>query len=162
MPGQVTEKLREQLTHLDKEQALAEINALLTLADALQDKCEAREWKLWVTAGISAAWVFFSSILVTALGALLSLVEIKVGGATILAVCVSSAALLAVLTTLCVRAWKRQARDKQTIHGIVDMLREVEPAMADFLNFSALKQQQLKIRLRRFEIGPGVNRLGTS
>ena len=162
MPRHVTDKLREQLTPLVKEQALEEVNGLLTVADALQDKCESREWRLWVTAGIFFAWLVLSSFLAGAVGTLPLLVEVKVGGAIIAGVSLSSGVLLFVLMTLCVRGWRRQARDRETIHEIVDMLREVESALAGFLNFSALEQQQLRIRLRRFEIGPGPDRLGTS
>ncbi len=155
------EQLKEQLPTIlhDKEVASEQMEKLLATAEALQDKYEARDRRLWLTlfAGVTLLGVL------GALPALLTTIPDLQGtkaSTGVQAWAFSLSLWLVIVTcTLCFRDWRRQRRDKRTIHEIVDMLREVEAAVMMYHHFTALEEQNLRIRLRRFEIGPEVDRI---
>lgn len=50
---------------------------------------------------------------------------------------------------------KVSRRDRRALHRVVDLLREVEKAVAEQNGVSDLERLELRIRLARFGIGPG-------
>ncbi len=153
--SQVQERMQELIA--DRDHAVAEIDKLLTVAETLQDKCEARERRLYLTFVFLCFGLLFLGLVFSILALLPALKETNVPTVFIPCATVSGLGMLDLIGTLCFRDWRRQARDRTTIQSIVDMLREVESAMAKHVGFTALEEQHLKLRLQRFSIGPGAD-----
>ena len=55
------------------------------------------------------------------------------------------------------RAGKETRRDRRALNEMVNILRELEPALAERYRLSALERAFLRIRLARFDIGAGLS-----
>lgn len=60
--------------------------------------------------------------------------------------------------TVIYRMNRQEKRDRKALFSIVDMLREIEPIIAEKEELSALERAEIRIRLARLDIGPGGSR----
>src|SRR5438445_11660591 len=110
---QVKERMQELLA--DRDHAIAEIDKLLALAEALQDKCEARERKLILTLVFLSVWFVFIMILPWTLESIPGLNDTRVF-ALALFVCLGSLPwVLALIGSIWFCDRRRQSRDQTTI-----------------------------------------------
>jgi hypothetical protein len=150
-------KQRMQDAFADREHAFDQFDKLLSVAETLQDKCEARERKLHLTFSLFSLLILTSGLVLAVLSSIPELQGPSVSVSSNLFGIGSVLIVVAYIAPLCFRDRKRQSRDRQTIHSIVDMLREVETAFALQMHFSAIEEENFKVRLRRFEIGPSAD-----
>jgi hypothetical protein len=50
---------------------------------------------------------------------------------------------------------RQLARERRALHRIVDLLRDVEKGIVEKNNLSTMERTEFRIRLSRFDIGPG-------
>ena len=130
---------------------------LLYLAESLLDKCE--EWErrssiiltvemgtVAAAAGSVAYWV--------SLGSLENSPSIT---GIVGVLCSFTCVLVGYLSLVQARLRRHFTRDQRALLSIVDMLREVEYGISQLENLSAIEQAGFRIRLSRFDIGPGRN-----
>jgi hypothetical protein len=139
---------------------LEDIEKLLTLAEELQDKCDqadmsvkrSRMWQIIFTVissiGVvilllwgssqSKHFTFWMGI------ALLTfvIIYINIGG----------------FENFIQHSKSHKSRDQRALYQIVELLREIEGALARKGNWSTLDRAQFRIRLSRFDIGPSSRR----
>jgi uncharacterized membrane protein len=131
-----------------------ESEKLLRLAEELQDKCEQYERRVWMLLLIGATLIvlllMFSNYLVSAfppdsvyrtLVTFLPYLYFSATGAS--------------LTYMYARIRRQAVRERRALHSIVDMLRGLEKGIAEKNNLSTLERAEFRIRLSRFDIGPG-------
>ncbi len=144
---------------IDRSQVIHEIDRLLNGAENLQDKCEARERKICLT--ILFGLLFL--LCLTAFGELLKKALPDEADRRFLTSFDLASGLWYILFwlglgMLCYRDFRRQLRDRRSMDTIVNMLREVHEALSAHYEFTALQYQHVKLRLRRFEIGPSADK----
>jgi hypothetical protein len=138
------------------ENAAQEVEKLLTLAEGLEQRCES--WERQIT------WMLAATVALLGLAfpVVVRLVVPRTeGGGTVLVQVVSgvitggSAALMFIFALQVVLRMKRHLRrDQRALYEIVGMLREIESALAQRNQLSALERAEIRIRLARFDIGP--------
>lgn len=139
--------------HEEPGRLYEEADKLLGLAERLQDKCEQYERRLWLLfAACTGLTVAFWSLAVylsflpfsNRLGYLWAVLAFLYGFG---------------VTTFWRFMWakvdQRLTRERRALHSIVDMLRDLEKGIAERNNLSALERAEFRIRLSRFDIGPG-------
>jgi hypothetical protein len=131
-----------------------EADKLLRLAEELQDKCEQYERRVWILlimgATVVTALAIFSGYLISAFPhdsvyrtmatAFSSLYGFATGAS---------------LVYIYARIRRQVARERRALNGIVDMLRGLEKGIGERSNLSTLERAEFRIRLSRFDIGPG-------
>ena len=142
------------LGHEEPRKLYQEADKLLGLAERLQEKCEEYERRSWslLAMGVIAA------MLIATLAILVSPLPLFSGPflyALVGLACVFVFALGCGLYLARVELQRQLRRERRALHGIVDMLREVEKGVAERNNLSALERAEFRIRLSRFDIGPG-------
>jgi hypothetical protein len=65
---------------------------------------------------------------------------------------------IVLMKTMMYRMNRQEKRDRKALFSIVDMLREIEPIIAEKEELSALERAEIRIRLARLDVGPGVSR----
>lgn len=145
----------EPLTDREEGRKLYEdAEKLLRLAEGYQDKCEQyeRSQSMLFALGMSTiAAVLIAAFYVTPI---LPDDSIYRRLAPYFAISYFVAAL--VFTSWMAERMRRKiARDRRALHGIVDILRGLEKGIAEKDNLSTLERAGFRIRLSRFDIGPG-------
>jgi ABC-type multidrug transport system fused ATPase/permease subunit len=138
------------------DNAHQEAEKLLTLAEALDAKCQNREsqiavFSLQVATGFSLV-VLLVGILWATLFRGPSSETWMLTWASIAVVC--SAAIIFFALQHRSRMRRHLQRDQRALYQIVGMLRELESAISERDNLSALERAEFRIRLSRFDIGP--------
>jgi hypothetical protein len=131
-----------------------ESEKLLRLAEELLDKCEQYERRVWMLlimgASVITAEAVFSGYLIP------SIPHDSVYRT--LAIAFSSLcgfATGASLVYISARIRRQASRERRALNSIVDMLRDLEKGIAEKNNLSTLERAEFRIRLSRFDIGPG-------
>ena len=128
-----------------------EADKLLNLAERLQDKCEQYERWLWMLIAIG--------LVSAAIGALGACLTSALPQDSIYRTLMVLFAFLVPIPLFCLyyveKTRRILTREKRAIHSIVDMLRGLEKGIADKNNLSTLERTEFRIRLSRFDIGPG-------
>src|SRR5258708_89332 len=109
---QVKERMQELLA--DRDHALAAIDKLLTVAETLQDKCEARERKLILTLAFLSMWLVFILVLPWTLESIPELKDTRVIAFVLVVGVGSFPWVLVLIGSICFRDWRRQSRDQAT------------------------------------------------
>jgi hypothetical protein len=143
--------------HIDREEGrklYEEADKLLRLAEELQDKCEQYMRRLGTLLAVCVSAIAAFAMVATYLTNTLSDDSIYKKLITALA---SSYGLAtgAFLYWMTMRTRQQLARERRALHGIVDMLRDLEKGIAEKNNLSTLERAEFRIRLSRFDIGPG-------
>lgn len=131
-----------------------EANKLLLLAEGFQDKCEQYERSLWM---LLATGVSMFAVLLLAgmyLGSAVSDDSVFRRWAWPLE-SLYSLAVVAFLYWMAEKTRRKMARERRALHSIVDMLRGLEKGIAEKDSLSTLERAEFRIRLSRFDIGPG-------
>lgn len=133
---------------------------LLRLAEQLQDKCD--QYASRLETGL-ASGVILTAAFVGAMAYLIPHAPVDERG-YLWAACAGlySVAVVGYLYLWRGRIRERLARDERAMLRIVDMLREIEPGMVGGDTLSTLEQIEFRIRLSRFDIGPGTSPASTS
>jgi hypothetical protein len=146
---------KELSTAEDKASTLHEVaEKLLRLAERLQGQCEGAELRVvkasWILAGLLLTvvcgfgfWRFWSS----GPSEYLWLIALPP-----LYACAAGGYFL----SMRFKTKRRLQNDRRAVHAIVDMLRDIESAIAQQNNLTALERAEFQIRLARFDIGPGL------
>ncbi|HTU90826.1 MAG TPA: hypothetical protein VMF69_12175 [Gemmataceae bacterium] len=131
-----------------------EADKLLRLAEGFQDKCEQYERSLSMLIAIGMSTI--TAFLIAALYVTPALPDDSVyrGLVPYLAIFYSIAAG-AFLYWMTERTRRKLARERRAMHSIVDMLRGLEKGIAEMDNLSTLERAEFRIRISRFDIGPG-------
>ena len=135
---------------------------LLHLAEELQDKCDQHERRLGTMHAISISATATLGILAIMLsvGLTRSDPDSLKAATAILWLCAFSSGVYTFVWPSKTR--QNLIRDRRAMLGIVDMLREIEKAIADKENLSPLERAGFRIRLSRFNIGPGTSPASTT
>lgn len=127
---------------------------LLRLAEGLQDKCEQYERRLGTLLAVGVSMI--AAFLVAASYLTITLPEDSVYKRLVASFAFSyGIATGAFLYWMMVRIRRQLTRERRALHGIVDMLRDLEKGIAEKNNLSTLERAEFRIRLSRFDIGPG-------
>jgi len=128
-----------------------ESDKLLHLAEGLQDKCEQYERRLsmLIMMGIGIIAVIGPAVFY-----LLQSAWPDRWDGVVFAACYGLV-VGAYLSHMRIKIHRQLARERRALHGIVDMLRDLEKGIAEKNNLSALERAAFRIRLSRFDIGPG-------
>lgn len=141
--------------HIDREEGrklYEEADKLLSLAERLQEKCEQYQRNQWISWAVSFMIAVFGAVGV-------NLIALTIGWSyrTLLVTTSWIIVLIAGFwpAYVFVRTRPLLTRERRAIHSIVDMLRGLEKGIAEKNNLSTLERAELRIRLSRFDIGPG-------
>ena len=137
-----------------------ESDKLLSLAETLQEKCEQHDRRWWLLTAIHVSIFLpcFAFALYFIFRALPFRLEDLVYNGWMWG------ALLAFLYLVAGTAYayymreridRKLARERRALHSIVDLLRDLEKGIAEKNNLSSLERAEFRIRLSRFDIGPG-------
>jgi hypothetical protein len=127
---------------------------LLRLAEELQDKCEQNERRLWTLLAIGVSLIAAFALIAGYLSSVLATDSLYNVLATLAAFCYGTATI-AYMLLMGVRINRQAARERRALHSIVDMLRDLEKGIAEKNNLSTMERAEFRIRLSRFDIGPG-------
>lgn len=146
----------------DGRKLYEESDKLLRLAEGLQEKCEQyeRNWWLQVAVHSSMFLLCLASTFYFTIHAVLSRQEDAVLNGWMWASAAALALLYIIVGTIYLgyaraRIDRQLAREKRALHSIVDLLRDLEKGIAEQGNLSTLERAAFRIRLSRFDIGPG-------
>jgi hypothetical protein len=139
---------------LESRALYEEADRLLRLAEALQDKCEGYERKLGMLvvlavgtmAAVGTAAVYLAFLSPAAIASFSPWVVLA------LFYEIAGGAYWAYVWS---RVRRQLARERRALHRIVDMLRDLELGIAETNHLSSLERAEFRIRLSRFDIGPG-------
>jgi hypothetical protein len=140
---------------LESRTLYEESDRLLRLAEGLQDKCDYYERKRWMLIVLGIGTTIAA---VAAAVAYLPLVSPLAGTSFTFWVALGSFYGFAggVYLAYALSRMNRQlTRERRALHRIVDMLRDLEKGIAETNNLSPLEHAEFRIRLSRFDIGPG-------
>ena len=131
-----------------------EIDKLLKMAEELQAKCEELD-RNWFFNGIQGV-----TLIVLALTASIYFIfTYSLGSNYPILVPSIAVSYLSIVVTFCYLSQSRlsrsYSRDRSALLSIVDLLREVLPALTDSAKLSVLERAEIRIRLGRFNIGTG-------
>jgi hypothetical protein len=127
---------------------------LLHLAEELQERYEGEKRRAEMYAMVIAT---AGAVMIGGIAVGVTSIPLELFGSVglIVAVCSSLYLLLLVLFT----GWRinrislRVDRERRALHTVVDMLRELESAIAEEKGYTALQRAEFRIRLSRFGIG---------
>lgn len=136
-----------------------ELDKLLTMAEELQDKCDRH---------FARRTTLYMMIATGAIGATAGLVYLITsikwngnwGDTPITALLGGLGALYGAMFSYITynqrtRLFRQLYRDRKALLAVVDMLREIEPIIADKEEMSTLERAEIRIRLARLDVGPG-------
>jgi hypothetical protein len=154
MPGAKDKLLEEQVTLPSGTNSplFLEAEKLLKMAEELNENCEQVERRLYVY-GFTIVSAIFA--IVSVLFTFWEVFNNPGYAFLIVLVLFYTFMLVAAGSFLVMRVLKRRRRDQRALYEIVDMLRELEHSMMERENISPLERAEFRIRLSRFDIGPG-------
>jgi uncharacterized integral membrane protein len=138
---------------------LPQFDKLLKMAEDLQEKCD-----VFVVRRTRFLMINIAGILIVILACVFAVTNTSLetksfaffAGVLMIS---SFACINMVLTKNMMYAMNRQEkRDRKALFSIVDMLREIEPIIAEKEELSTLEHAEIRIRLARLDIGPGGSR----
>ena len=145
--------IRRPITSNPVINSFGDLEELLRVADSLHDKCRDLVDTLWrrklamVTAlvayAIAIVWLFAN-------GYIQNLNQYLV----IALMVVSAVSIIGYWFPLLNHTKHELARDQRTLNELVDLLRAIEPHLANGSTLSFVEQATLRIRVARFDIGP--------
>lgn len=135
---------------------LPQFDKLLKMAEDLQEKIDhfvlQRTWFLMLNAAA------FLAVCVASVYALTSL-KLDFNSfavfASSLMMFIFMCTSVVLAKTMMDRMNRQEKRDRKALFSIVDMLREIEPIIAEKEELSTLEHAEIRIRLARLDIGPG-------
>ena len=143
-------------TTMTKEDSLtlySDAEKLLSLAEKLQEKCEFYERRKWLG-------IFFCTGSIMAmlfLSLYIAYRPYQEGKGSLVAGMLCGYAISCIIPT--VYLWSQYSRlitrEQRALHSIVDMLRDLETGISEESNLTTLERAEFRIRLSRFDIGPG-------
>ncbi|GEM_PF-4693664 len=146
-----TENEIEQMSEEGNERSI-HVEKLLVLAERFQEKCELHERRIWFMGFVSAFFVFACLGLATYWFATYQSPTDRVFNSGFLVYTIMFAFSVVYYLT---RYHRFLRRDRRALFSIVDMLREFESALVKRNQMSMLERAEFRIRLSRFDIGPG-------
>jgi hypothetical protein len=125
-----------------------EADKLLSLAEKLEEVCEQYERRWGVTRAL------FQITIAAGAAAAVSFTYNTIWSWAVFMYVLTLVAVID-LCYLTVKTRRHLARERRALHSIVDILRGLEKGIAEKNNLSALERAAFRIRLSRFDIGPG-------
>lgn len=140
-----------------------EIDRLLDLAEDLRSQVDASEWRRSVLQSVFLGVQPVAGGIVVYFATAIAFNSFKIGGSSSLwffllfAMNVGYLLFCLMLFRFIVDKFGRKvSRDLDALHEIVDMLREIEAAVATDGTMTTLERAELRIRLSRLGVGPGA------
>lgn len=145
-------------THEGPRRLYEDADKLLSLAESCQDRCEnydrcKRELVGWSLGGLFILAVIVVVMTTTAFtqGTVLSKIAFIIDFFTIVLILYYTFKFRVIYQEYA----KMSNREKRALYSIVDMLREIEKGIAEESHLTTLERAEFRIRLSRFDIGPG-------
>jgi hypothetical protein len=143
----------ESLTDREEGRKLyEESDKLLCLAERLLDKCEQYERRLWLLIAICLTSAAFGGLAVYLNTTLPNDSIFKTLQIPLSVIYAFGVFYVCYITR---RTSRHLVRERRALYSIVDMLRDLEKGIAEKDNLSTLERAEFRIRLSRFDIGPG-------
>ena len=150
------------LTGAELHQLYQSSDKLLRFAEVLEEKCQSYENRLHRMTVALLCTIPVAGVLITCLVLRGPVTESMILQVVVYILLLSISMIDAyVLFALRVVTLDRLATDRRAMFGIVDMLREIDPGSLGGDNLSTLEKVEFRIRLSRFDIGPGTSPAST-
>jgi hypothetical protein len=132
-----------------------EAEKLLKIAEQWEEKCETRERRLELVRLLAIMATF--TLIIAGFGLYYGIKneDWEYRAVVIAVVAVNMSGMAYYWLYIWGKSRRLLERDQRALYEIVDMLREVEKGIAERYQLSSLERAEFRIRLSRFDIGPG-------